>query len=91
MNKLDAVKNIAKIAVSIGVGAVVGNAVKCTTPEDTKGIGKILVALGSLVVANMISDKAADYTEEKIDETINDVKEALAEVEVETEVKKEEN
>lgn len=88
MNKLEAIKNIAKVAVSIGVGAVVGNAVKCTTPEDTKGIGKILVALGSLAVANMISDKAADYTEEKIDETVNDIKEALAENE--TEVKKEE-
>lgn len=89
MKKLDAVKNVAKVVVSIGVGAIVGNAVKCTTPEDTTGIGKILVALGSLVVANMISDKAADYTEEKIDETVSEVKEAMAEVELET--KKEEN
>lgn len=81
MNKLEAIKNVAKVVVSIGVGAVVGNAVKCTTPEDTKGIGKLVVTLGSLVIANMISDKSADYVEKKIDDTVEEVKDALAEVE----------
>lgn len=79
MGKLDTMKNVVKVAVSIGVGAVMGNAIHATSPNDMKALSKLAVMLGGAVLGSMISDKAADYTEEKIDEATEMAKNAIKE------------
>lgn len=68
MDKLEIVKFAASTVVSIGVGAVFGNAVKFTTPVDTTLIQKISVGIGSAVIGSMISNAATTYVKTKIDE-----------------------
>ena len=78
MTKLEAFKSITGFAVSVGVGAIVGNAVAFTTPVIATGLlMKGAIGLGSLVLSSMVGDKAAEYTDLKIDEIVNEVKEAM--------------
>lgn len=74
MNKLEFVKAGAEIVVSIGVGAIVGNAVMLTTPPGTKAIMKLCIKAGKLALSGMASDKATDYVEEQIDGVVSKVK-----------------
>ncbi len=69
MKMIDAVKGVGAFVVSIGAGAIVGNAVKFTTPQTIGVINKLFVAVGSVALSWMVGDKAAKWTEEKIDET----------------------
>lgn len=78
---LKTLKQVAVIVVTAGVGAIVGNAVKHVTPVDTGFVKKTCIGAGSLVLAGMLSDKASDYTETMIDETVEDVKQFLSEEE----------
>lgn len=78
---LKTLKQVMVVIVTAGIGAIVGNAVKHVTPSDTGFIKKTCIGAGSLVLAGMLSDKAGDYTEQKIDETVEEVKEMLAEEE----------
>ena len=89
MNALDIVKGGTKLAVSVGVGAIVGNVVAFTTPAIGVGLAmRGAIGVGSFVLSNMISDKATEYTDEKIDEvvtTINDIKNGVIDVECQVE------
>lgn len=79
MKHLELLKAGVEIIVSVGVGAIVGNAIKATTPSDTKGIAKLVVALGSLVLTGITSDMAAKYTEKKIDDTVETMRNMFTE------------
>ncbi len=68
MKALDAVKTVATFMVSIGAGAIVGNAVKFTTPQAIGAISKLFVTVGSVALSYMVGDKTAEYTEKKIDD-----------------------
>lgn len=83
MKKLKLIKKVAGVVVSIGVGAIVNNVIKSTTPSTTSKVMKICIMIGSFVLGGMISDKAVDHTEKMITKTAKDVKEALNEPEVE--------
>lgn len=75
MTKLELVKAGTKFVVSIGVGAIVTNAVAFTTPVLAVGVlKKAAIGVGSFVLSAMISDKAVDYTDEKIDEAVEELK-----------------
>jgi len=74
MKKLELLKTGASLVVSVGVGAIVGNVVKCTTPDDVKKVTKVCIGVGSLVLTSIAGDMAAKYTEEKIDAAVNAVK-----------------
>lgn len=65
---MDILKSAITLVASAGVGAVVTNAVKATTPDDLKTMNKIFVMVGTLVAAHAISDVASKYTSEQIDE-----------------------
>lgn len=80
---LKTAKQIVTIVVSAGVGAIVGNAVKYTTPPDMSFIKKLCVGAGTLVLGSMVSDKATEYTDRKIDETVEEVKGMLQDSEEE--------
>jgi uncharacterized membrane protein YeiH len=74
MKKIEMVKTVVGVIVSIGVGAIVNNVVKSTTPFKVKTVTKICTAIGGFVLASIISDKAVDYSEKIIDKTVDAVK-----------------
>ena len=80
MKKLEMVKAILKIAVSIGVGTIVGNAIKTTTPDDIKQLSKIAVSLGSLALTGIASDMAIKYVDKEVDDMVKAAKDAKEEV-----------
>lgn len=68
MNKLALIKNTVSFVATIGVGAVVGNAVKHTTPGDLKKVSKVAVLIGGFVVGSMVNDAATKYAEKQVDD-----------------------
>lgn len=83
MTKMEVVKGISQIIVSVGVGCIVGHAVRFTTPSDIGTIKKFCVAAGSGILGSMLSDKASEYTNAKIDEIVTAVKDLTKEPEKE--------
>lgn len=79
MNILPIVKVVAGVAASVGVGAVVGNAVKLGTPESSKLIQKIVIGVGGFVLSSMVADHASNYVEAQIDNAADQLKTALPE------------
>lgn len=92
MKKLELVKTGVGLVASVGVGAIVGNAIKATTPSDIKTISKLCVAVGSLVLTGILGDMASKYTDDQIDSMAETVRETInvektgEEVDSETEV-----
>lgn len=88
MNKIEAVKGATKFVVSVGVGAIITNAVTFTTPVLAIGVlKKAAIGVGSFVLSAMVSEKASDYADEKIDEFIDEIKK-FSEDEIQKEVEK---
>ena len=79
MDKLKVVKAVGELIVSVGVGSIIGNAIKTTTPSNVGKITKFCIGAGSLVLSGMIGDMAVDYTGKKFDEAVNQVKEMIKE------------
>lgn len=76
MKKVEILKNAVGFAASLGVGVIVENAVKATTPVGIGKIGKILVLLGSVVLSSACGDLASKYTDSEIDngvEALNNI------------------
>lgn len=69
--KIEAVKAVAGFAVSAGVGIIIGNAIKATTPVDTKLITKALILIGGGALGGMVGEKTATYVNEQIDDVTN--------------------
>ena len=67
---IETVKTGVGFVVTVGVGAIVGNLVKSTTPVDTSKIIKACTKVGSLVVTWAVGDLAGKYAEEQIDEAV---------------------
>ena len=74
MKKLDILKSVITLVASVGVGAVVTNAVKSTTPADLKVLNRIAVVIGSAAVSYVASDGAAKYFGSYVDEVTEMVK-----------------
>lgn len=72
----DLIKAASSLVVSAGIGAVVTNAIKATTPEDIKPIAKIAVVVGTFVASRAISDTATNYSAKQIDELSSAYKKA---------------
>lgn len=82
MNKLDIFKSAVTFAASVGVGAVVTNAVKATTPADLKTLNRIAVVVGSTAVSYVASEGASKFFGNYVDELtemIQNVKDGLNE------------
>ena len=74
MKMIDGVKKVTTIVVSLGVGAIVSNIVKSTTPGSVRLVNKVCIGIGAFILSSMISDQATKYTEQKIDETVIEIK-----------------
>lgn len=75
MNPIGLIKFAADIVVSAGVGAVVGNAVKATSPLAMKLPTQIIVGVGTAALTGMAGSKAANYVSEQIDTAADQLKE----------------
>lgn len=73
MNPTLAIKLASDLIVSAGVGAVVGNAIKASTPTSVKTIQKITITVGSLALSSMVGAQAANYVRNEIDATSQQV------------------
>lgn len=83
MNKVDMIKSVGNFVISVGVGAIVNNAIKHTSPSSVSGIKNLCVGIGAFVLSNMVSDKATTYAEGKIDSAVKSVKEMVENGELE--------
>lgn len=79
MKKIDILKAGVGLVVSIGVGAIVGNVVKSTTPDDIGKIKKACVWVGALVVSSIIKDNVKKYVDEKIDDGVKLIEDVIEE------------
>jgi hypothetical protein len=88
MNKLEMIKGVVTLIVSVGVGGAVGNVIKNTTPVTVGAVKKLCIGVGAVVLSNMVGDKAVEYVEEKINVAAQGIKTLLGEkiVEKDTEV-----
>ena len=64
------VKTGVGFVVSVGVGAIVGNLVKSTTPADTSKIIKACIKVGGFVLSSACGEIASNYTDDQIDEAV---------------------
>lgn len=71
MAVLPIVKTVVSAVVSVGAGAVVGNALKIGTPTGLHVLKRAAIAVGSFALASMIGDKTAQYAEDSIDEVVD--------------------
>jgi hypothetical protein len=67
INKLALFKGAVEFAISAGVGIIVGNLVKATTPPDIGRFQKIVVAIGSYGLTVVLGDISAKHISEQID------------------------
>lgn len=66
-------KDVGKFATGAGVGLVVSNVVKATTPCCTGILAKGAIMVGTFVLSNMAADKATEYYDEQADTIIKEV------------------
>jgi hypothetical protein len=76
MNAYPLIKLAADLLVSIGAGAVVSNAIKVSTPENAKAIQKIAIGVGGFVLSGMAGEMAVKYTDQNIDNAVDQFKAA---------------
>ena len=80
MSKIEMVKAIGGIVVSVGVAAIMGNLVKATTPVNTSLIGRVCILIGGAVLTDMVTDVAAEHAEKKMNDAIASFKKEMSEV-----------
>lgn len=75
MDKTKTVVNVVKVVggvvISIGVGAIVANLIRATTPEDVKKITKVCIGVGSFFVAGMTAAAASKRFDNSLDTIIS--------------------
>lgn len=71
---MNPLKLAADLVVSAGVGTIVGNAIKATTPAHVTKGNKIMISIGGVVLSSMVGGKASEYAIEQIDLTVEQVK-----------------
>jgi len=67
MNLLSVTKAVLSLITSTGVGNIVGNVVRVSTPANQSTFNKITTTVASFVLTGMIADKATEYLNEQID------------------------
>jgi hypothetical protein len=81
LNKTNLVKNVVGAIVGVSTTAVTHAVIKNNVNEPETLAQKATVATGATVFGWMVSEKARDWTDSKIDQAIKSFKDAKAEVE----------
>lgn len=71
---LENVKMILGLVVTCGIGSIMGNIVRRTTPKDIGILNKICITIGGLVLGSMVCDSAGKYVDNQIDEVVRDIR-----------------
>lgn len=71
---LPVLKTATDIVVSSGVGAVVGNAIRMSTPLDATTVQKGLIRVGGLALSSAVASATTKHTSGQIDSTIEQLK-----------------
>lgn len=74
MDAINLIKTTAGLVTGLGVGTVVGNLIKSTTPANVKILNKILVGVGGFVIGGALSEIASNAVEQRIDEGVEALK-----------------
>lgn len=82
MKKLEMVKKVGAIVVSVGVGAIISNVVKATTPGSVGTIKKVCIAVGVFAISGMVVNRAVRYMDQQIDETVTQIKSMIKNEEI---------
>jgi hypothetical protein len=83
MNPLNAVKFVTDIAISFGIGSIIGNVIKTHAPAKVNLVQKIAIGIGGSFLSSMITDKVSSHASEQIDkvaESVKKTKETLKEL-----------
>jgi hypothetical protein len=83
MNPIGIAKTVAGIASSVGVGAIVKNAINMSTPENVTKLQKASIFVGGIVLSGMVGEMATKYVNTTIDNTVEqfkDAKEAIVKI-----------
>lgn len=67
MNWLGVTKSLLGMITSIGVGNIVGNVVKATTPANLNTFNKITIQVGTFVISGLVATHAVNYVNSEID------------------------
>ena len=73
MNIVPLIKTVAGLVTSVSAGAVIGNAIKATTPADLKRMQKIAVGFGGVILAAAAGELAGNYVEEQVQTVADNV------------------
>lgn len=87
MNITKIVKPAVTLIASVGVGVVVSNVVKSSTPVDVNLLNKVLIGAGSFALTTVIADAATKSINAQIDEissAVSTVKETVQVIQQET-------
>lgn len=71
---LNASKTLTDLVVSAGVGVVLTNAIKATTPANLKLPMKALVFVGSFAVSSIVGTTASTYVKTQFGEITDSIK-----------------
>lgn len=71
MDGITITKGIVKLVVASGVGTIIGNAVRATTPADMGKLDTIGVMVGSFFLGGMVAEKTAAYSGEVVDSVVD--------------------
>lgn len=78
------VKSVGALVLTIGVGNIVSNVIKATTPAAIGILNKVCIAVGSAALTTIISDVTIQRIEHGIDGVINGIKGKMDNKEKET-------
>lgn len=74
LDKKKIAKEVVGAAAGIGVGAIVANVVKATNQSNTNIFVKICMWVGGLMLAGLVSKKVVQYSDEYVDQIVDDAK-----------------
>lgn len=89
MKALSILKLVSELAVSTGVSAIVSNASRAAVPENARFVKKATIAVGTFVLSHMVAEKAVKYTNEKIENGLEEVRKVKATLDAAKEQKEE--
>lgn len=61
INKLAIIKGVSHVVVSVGVGAVLGNAIQATSPINASTLNTVLTAVGKFALGGILADASTKY------------------------------
>ena len=72
---LSIAKSATELVVSMGVGTIIGNAVKATSPANMNLVNRVFVGAGSYALGSLAGSMASKHTVDQLEQTVTQIKE----------------